>query len=185
MILEHLAARPRSREARSVRSRLSSLHADGLLDSSRRHGVTTWELTSAATVRLRELRAAGRLPALPESPQHHAWRNARALAAQEIERFRGCLHERVEEATRLLGEAPPPSSDAWFELGEDLQRACWRLGSASHCLHEWAEPLDERADLDVRLEAGEDRLDPEERALRAARRMGRRNVRLWRAGPRG
>ncbi len=36
----------------------------------------------------------------------------------------------------------PPHSDAWFELGEELQRACRRVGSASHCLHEWVEPHD-------------------------------------------
>ena len=39
---------------------------------------------------------------LPESPQHRAWRNARTAAAQELERFRASLHERLRHAELLL-----------------------------------------------------------------------------------
>ena len=117
--------------------------------------------------------------ALPESPQHRAWRNARTAAAQELERFQRLLRERLEHATALLDAEPPPHSDAWLELAEELQRACRRLASASHCLYEWAEPDDARADIDTHDEAGDRRLAPAQRRLMRARRAGRRNIRLW------
>jgi hypothetical protein len=51
------------------------------------------------------------------------------------------------------------------------------MGSASYCLYEWAEPSDERADVDE--DAGDEALDPRERARRRALRAGRRNIRSW------
>ncbi len=181
-ILDHLAVPRRSAAARHVRSRLGILHAAGWLEPSRRHGVPTWALTSSGARRLRRARRAGGVPPLPESPQHRAWRNARTAAAHEIERFRASLRERLEHAALLLDAEQPPHSDAWLELAEELQRACRRLASASHCLYEWAEPDDERADVDEHVEPADARLDEHERARRRARRAGRRNVRLWDAG---
>ena len=178
-ILEHLDLRPRSAPARDVRARLDALHAAGSLDRARRHGVPTWALTSAGRRRLRGAASAGALPALPESPQHRAWRNARTTAAQELERFRRVLRERLERATALLDADPAPHSDAWLELGDELQRACRRLASASHCLYEWAEPDDARADIDEHLEPADRRLAPGQGELRRSRRAGRRNILLW------
>jgi hypothetical protein len=178
-ILEHLALRPRSAPARHVRARLEALHAAGSLDCVRRHGVTTWGLTSAGRRRVRRAVSAGELPPLPESPQHRAWRNARVAAAQELERFRRLLRERLERAAALLDADPAPHSDAWLELGDDLQRACRRLASASHCLYEWAEPDDSRADIDEHREPADRRLAPAQRRLTRARRAGRRNILLW------
>lgn len=178
-ILDHLAAPRRSQAARHVRARLGVLHAAGWLESSRSHGVPAWELTGAGRRRLQLARRAEEVPQLPESPQHRAWLGARTAAAQEIERFRASLRERLEEAALLLDADPPPHSDAWFELGEALQRACRRLASASHCLHEWVEPHEDRADVDERREPSDEGLDPAERARRRARRAGRRNIRLW------
>ena len=74
-----------------------------------------WELTAAGRRRLRAARAAGRVPDLPESPQHRAWRNARTAAANEIERFTRSLGADLDQATRLLEADPPARSDAWFE----------------------------------------------------------------------
>ena len=178
-ILEHLALRARSAPARHVRARLQALHAAGSLECVRRHGVTTWALTSCGRRRVRRAASAGELPPLPESPQHRAWRNARMAAAQELERFRELLRERVERAAALLDAEPAPHSDAWLELGDELQRACRRLASASHCLHEWAEPDDSRADIDAHLEPADRRLTPAQRKLTRARRAGRRNILLW------
>jgi hypothetical protein len=123
------------------------------------------------------------LAALPESPQHRAWQNARTAAAQEIGRFRESARERLERAARLLEAEPPPRSDAWLELAEELQRACRRVASATYCLYEWAEPDDDRADVDAHTDPDDDALDADERARRRARRAGRRNVRLWDDGP--
>jgi hypothetical protein len=178
-IFDHLAARPRSAVVRHVRSRLDVMLAAGWLERSRIHGVLNWELTSAGRRRLQRARRGGMLGELPESPQHRSWRNAQALAAQEIDRFRRELSECLQEAASLLDEDIPARSDRWFELAELLQRACWRLGSASYCLREWSEPDDARADIESHLEPGEERLSPTERARRRYRRVGRRNTRLW------
>jgi hypothetical protein len=177
MILDHLSAPRRSREARNVRSRLRALHAAGLLELSRRHGVATWELTRAGIERLGRVDRA--LARLPESPQHRAWRNARTVAAQEIGRLRASLGERLAHATLLLDAEAPPSSDDWFELAADLQRVCRSVGAASYCLREWIEPDDARADVDEQSAPGDEQLGPPARARRRALRAGRRNVRLW------
>lgn len=120
---------------------------------------------------------------LPESPQHAAWREAHTLASQEIERFRLRLGASLEAATVLLAASPQVDSDTWFELGERLQRNCWLLASATHCLYEWPEPDDAHADID---DYAEDRssqpagLDEAALARRRTRRTGRRNIHLWR-----
>jgi hypothetical protein len=181
-ILDHLAVPTRSAAARHVRSRLGVLHAAGWLERSQRHGVPTWALTAAGLGRLRRARRAGERAQLPESPQHRAWRSARTAAAQEIERFRANLRERLARAALMLDAEQPPHSDAWLELAEELQRDCARVASASHCLREWIEPDDAHADVDEQLDPTDEQLDPGERARRRARRAGRRNIRLWDGG---
>lgn len=178
-IVEHLGIPRRSSVARGVAAQLCALEADGTLARSRRHGVTVWTLTGRGRRRLRAALRAGTLPALPESPQHRAWRNARTAAAQELERFQRDVRDGLDEMTRLLEADPPASSDAWLEAAERLRRRAWRLASASHCLREWREPDDARADVDDRLAPGEEKLDPREQARLRARRRGRRNTRLW------
>jgi hypothetical protein len=178
-ITEHLDIVRRSAAARHVQSRLAALAGAGRLERSRRHGVPVWTLTRGGRQRLGRAQRAGRVPELPESPQHRHWRDAHTLAAQEIDRFRQALRASVDEATRMLDERPAISSDAWFELSERLRRATWRVGSASYCLYEWGEPSDERADIDDCRHADDDKLAPPERARRGSRRAGRRNVRLW------
>jgi hypothetical protein len=178
-ILDHLALSARSAGARAVRGQLSALVARGDLRRGRRSGIPTWTLSDAGQARLRQARDAGAALELPESPQHRAWRNAQTSAGQEIERFRGRLRERVHAAERLLAESPPARSDAWLELGEELQADCRRLASASHCLWEWPEPDDERADIDERSDPADETLDPADAAARRALRAGRRNIRLW------
>jgi hypothetical protein len=178
-ITEHLDVPRRSQRARRVRAHLEALEAAGSLEPSRRHGVAMWALTRAGRGRLRAARAAGRVPELPESPQHRAWRNARTAAANEIERFARRLSEDLAEATSLLEADQPARSDAWFELGERLARAAWRLASAGYCLREWDEPDDAHADLDGRVGPGDEKLDNAELARRRARRLGRRNITLW------
>jgi hypothetical protein len=184
-ILDHLALPRRSAAARHTRSRLEVLLAAGWLARGSRHGVPTWALTSSGVRRLRRARRAGNVPPLPESPQHRAWRGARMAAAEELERFREGLRKRMQRAELLLDAEVPPHSDAWLELAEELQRACRRVASASHCLYEWAEPDEERADVDEHVEPADAELDEDERARRRARRAGRRNMRLWDDASRG
>jgi DNA-binding transcriptional regulator PaaX len=184
-IFEHLGISRRSTAARKVRIRLDVMHAAGWIALGRAHGIQTWALTSAGVRHLRRERRAGRVPPLPESPQHQRWRSARITAAQEIGRFERELRALLAETEQMLDVEPSADSDAVFALGERLQRACSRLASASYCLREWAEPADARADLETHLDLAEAGLDQAEQAHRRALRAGRRNVRLWDERARG
>ncbi len=170
LIFEHLGIPRRSRR---VRAQLQALVQDGAIEQRRAHGVDIWALAPSGH---RRLQGAGRVD-LPESPQHCQWRNARTLAAQEIERFRTMMCDAITEASALLSDTP--GSDVWFELAGRLQGAAWRLGSATYCLHEWMEPGDDQADIDDHVSPADLTLDPRERHQRQARRAGRRNTRLW------
>ncbi|HEY4810116.1 MAG TPA: hypothetical protein VIH71_03565 [Solirubrobacteraceae bacterium] len=178
-ILEHLALARRSAAARHVRARVSELHQRGLIERSRHHGIETWGLTSSGHRHLQRARRRDELPALPESPQHRAWRNARTTAGHEIERFRAAVRARLAEAAVLLDADPPPRSDDWLELADALQRACRHFGSANYCLYEWREPDDARADIDSGVNPGDDALEHSERVRMRALRSGRRNLALW------
>jgi ribosome-binding protein aMBF1 (putative translation factor) len=191
-VLEHLGTPRRSRRARQVRGRLDELVAAGSLECSRRHSVTVWSVTRAGRRRLARARRAGRLPVLPKSPQHRAWRDAQQLAAERVEGFRLDVLEELEHAGELLdaemavaaGRVAPEVlggslSDAWLEMAERLQRVCRRLGSASYCLWDWREPEDTRADVDDHRDPRDGVFDRKERERRVARRHGRRNTALW------
>jgi len=184
-IYEHLGVSSRSRAGRCVRAQLAALDGSWL-SRGKRHGVVTWELTAAGRRRLSRLRAKGELAELGESPQHRAWREARALAEQRIEGFSSALLDDVERAHDLLGSPHVPGrtpSDVWFELAERLQQGCRDLASATYCLSEWQEPDDARADVDNHIDPDDRALDASERAKRRARRAGRRNTRLWDSDP--
>ena len=170
LVFAHLGIPRRSRR---VRAQLQALGQDGAIEQRRAHGVEIWALAPRGR---RRLQGAGRVD-LPESPQHCQWRNARTLAAQEIERFRATMRDAVTEASALLSDTP--GSDAWFDMAERLQRAARRLGSATYCLQEWLEPEDDRADIDDHASSGDLSLNSRERQRREARRAGRRNIRLW------
>ncbi|HSZ13094.1 MAG TPA: helix-turn-helix transcriptional regulator [Solirubrobacteraceae bacterium] len=195
-VLGHLDIKRRTKRARRVRGLLGELEESGSLKCSRRRSVSVWTLTGRGRRRLSRARRAGRLPVLGESPQHRRWREARGLAERRIEGFRGELLDLVEHAEELLAIPAPASpapdgqgaalgvcSDVWFEVGERLQRACGRLGSASYCLWEWREPEDSRADIDDLGGLGDEVLDARRRAVRRARRGGRRNTLLWDSHP--
>lgn len=177
-ITEHLGLSRRSSRGRAVRAQLERMAAAGELLRARHRGVPTWALTSGGRRRLAAALLTDPQP-LPESPQHQTWRRARTAAGCEIERFRDTLRRDLEEATGLLDASGRPHSDSWLEMGERLHRDARRLASAVHCLFEWPEPHDERADIDDRNEPGDVLLDARERERARARRMGRRNVRLW------
>jgi ribosome-binding protein aMBF1 (putative translation factor) len=184
-VYEHVGVSSRSRAGRCVRVQLTALDGSALT-RGKRHGVETWELTGTGKRRLSRLRAKGKLPELPESPQRRVWREAQALAEQRVEGFRTALLEDVQRAHELLGPPDVPGrtgSDVWFELGERLQQECRRLASATYCLCEWREPDDTRADVDDHTDPGDRALNAKERAKRQARRAGRRNTRLWDADP--
>jgi len=182
-IFAHLSIPRRSAAARHVHVRLDVLHAAGWIEPLRLHGVAAWELTGAGQRHLKRARRRGEVGELPESPQHQEWRNAHTAAAQEIDRFRRRLRDCLGEAERTLDAESPAPSDELFELAERLLRSCRNLASASYCLYEWSEPDDAQADVESHLDLSRSGLDANERALRRARRAGRRNVRLWGIDP--
>jgi hypothetical protein len=170
LIFEHLGI---PRRSRNVRGQLRALAQAGAIAPIRAHGTEQWTLTPAGRRRVRRSTSIE----LPESPQHRAWRNARTLAGEEINRFRDGLRDAIADASALLDEGT--TSDVWFQMADRLRAAAWRLGSAVYCLCEWAEPTDDIADLDERSDPADRTLAPTERARRETRRTGRRNTGLW------
>jgi hypothetical protein len=173
---DHLALAPRSRAARHVRTRLDALAESGMVECSRARGFALWALTRAGSASLTRARRSSSIE-LPESPQHRAWREARALAEQEIERFEQEAINAITDAMALVESESP--SDALFAVAERLRGELWRLASATHCLSEWPEPDDATADVDDRLNARERQLPRAEQAALRAMRAGRRNVINW------
>jgi hypothetical protein len=159
-ILAHLGLPRRSRAAREAAGVLAQLRSAGAVRTDRRHGVEVWSVTPAGRALLHN--SSPEACALPESPQHRAWRGARTLAREEVGRLRSALRESLREAEEMLRGERPQRSEDWFALAGRLQRRAWTLGSATYCLHEWEEPDDRSADLDP-LGAG------------------RRNISLWRS----
>jgi hypothetical protein len=135
-----------SATTRRLRPQLDALRAAGRVRDVRRNGLDLLTLTAAGRRALEEAQGAGAV-ALPESPQHRKWRHSRAMADDRIEGFREALRASMAEIGALLDSQQAPS-DAWFELGKRLSAECKRLGSATYCLFEWAEPDDARADVD-------------------------------------
>lgn len=172
-VYDHLAIPSRSGRARHVYRRLPALQSEGAVERSRRNGVVVWKLTSTGSRRAKRALRRGET-VLPESPQHRLWRNARMLAEQEIERFRQELHDCLAEALRLLDADARVHSDVFLDMAERLQSGCRRFATAIHCLYEWAEPDDARADVDERIEPGERRLLREEQERLRSKRLGRR-----------
>jgi hypothetical protein len=145
-ILRHLDMPTRSGAARRVRAQRHALELDGLLERSRWHSQEMWALTSRGRRQLERARAAGAMPPLPEAPQHRAWREARTLAEDSIEQFRLELATTLKDGLALLEEADAPTrSDVWAALSKRLERDYARLTGATYCLHEWAEPSDDRS----------------------------------------
>jgi DNA (cytosine-5)-methyltransferase 1 len=122
--MEHLDVPTRSGRARRVRVRLEALVEAGVLERCRRQGMEFWRFTPHGRQRLRDAYEAGRVPVLPESPQHRKWRDARVLAGQELERLCQELHHALGDTEGLLDANERAHSDAWFESTARLQRAC-------------------------------------------------------------
>ena len=134
------------------------LEERGSLARTRRHGAVTWGLKSSGLAGFSGRAARAMYP---------RWRMRRGTvrglnrtaAGQEIDRFLQCPRQRGRR-DRVARRDPGVGSDAWFELGERLHRDCRRVGSATYCLREWAEPDDARPDVD-------DRHDPADEGLTA------------------
>lgn len=145
-IAAHLGFVHNSGTTKRLRPQLTALRTARQIRDVRRNGVALLALTAAGRRALEQAQSAGAV-ILPESPQHRKWRHSRMMAGDRIDGFREALRASVVEVGVLL-DSPETRSGAWFELGKRLSADCKRLGSATYCLFEWAEPDDARADVD-------------------------------------
>jgi hypothetical protein len=145
-IAAHLGFAHNSWTTKQLRPQLDTLRAAGRIRDVRRNGLDLLALTAAGRRALENAQRTGAV-ILPESPQHRKWRHSRAMASDRIDGFREALRASLAEVGALLDAEQTPS-DAWFEFGKRLSAECKRLGSATHCLFEWAEPDDACADVD-------------------------------------
>jgi len=147
-VKEHLGL-PRTGSATlRLRPTWQALHTAGLIEQARQSDRVVWKLTPTGTQQLEAARKTGTIGPLPEAPQHQHWREAHTAASERIGELQEQLRTALAEATDLLGADPQADSNAWYETGKQLKTACLRLGSATHCLHEWPEPDDASADTD-------------------------------------
>ena len=149
-ISHHLGFNHSSGTTRRLRPQLDALRADGSLSFGRKSGFEVWRLTGRGKRRLARARRAGKVPELPESPQHRTWRHAREQAARLEGEVREALSDTLEkaEAAAYGAGAARPTSERLFELSVGLRSEFARLGIVIHCLHEWAEPHDSKKDMD-------------------------------------
>ncbi len=152
-VYAHLGFPRRSGRARAARRQLAALTAAGVLEHSRRQSIDLWGLTPGGRRRLRRALGVPVAAVLPESPQHAAWRSARTLAEQEIERCTAEARAALTESLALVESGGRVRSDALLEAAERLRFIVKRLGSATYCLREWNEPGDEAADIDCRRQS--------------------------------
>jgi hypothetical protein len=145
-IAAHLGFAHNSWTTKQLRPQIDALKAAGRIRDVRRNGLDLLALTDAGRRTLENAQSTGAV-VLPESPQHRKWRHSRTMAGHRIDGFREALRTSMTEVGALLDAEQTPS-DTWFEFGKRLSAECRRLGSATYCLFEWAEPDEARADVD-------------------------------------
>lgn len=180
-IVAHLGFVKSGWTTQQLRPQRDALIAAELMAVGRRQGLDVWSLTDAGRAQLEAARRAGRMGELPEAPQHRVWRDARAHAAELVEPLRASARAGAEEALALLDDRQRSRSDAWLLLAERLGKVYRQLGLATHCVYEWPEPDDGRADIDDYEDPGDEQLDADGRGhLRYLRRYRRSqgNLRL-------
>ncbi len=144
-IKQHLGLPHNGWTTLQLRPKLEELEAADLIEQSRLRSRAVWGLTPKGLRRLDAVR--GELT-LPEAPQHRIWREARATAGDRIAGLRADLRGTLDEAIELLEAEREANSATWFEFSERLQKDGQQLATAIHCLREWPEPDDSKADTD-------------------------------------
>jgi DNA-binding MarR family transcriptional regulator len=162
-IAEHLGMTRGSVASRRLNPVLRRLEARGSL---RRyplpgHSSPLWTLNETGRRTCHGLR--DRAAELPESPQHIVWRQAMVRVTERMPIFRTEFGGALDQAIADLADGKRLPSLEWLEVGDALRDLARRVGFATYCAEEWAEPTDDAPDID----------DPPMIA------RGRRNVRLW------
>ena len=150
-VVRHLGLEWHSGTARSLLEQLKSLEADRHVEVGTKIGersmvrLTRRGLNHLQRARREQIPEA--LPnALPESPQHRAWREAHEAASEGFDCFLVSATACVQEAETVLMRPDGGSSEELMRLGDRLHREFWRLASATYCVGEWAEPHDRHRD---------------------------------------
>jgi hypothetical protein len=128
-IKEHLGLPGGSWSSYQLRPQRDRLEATGLIEQFRTCGVVVWSLTDSGHRRLAAVRRSRAIPPLPESPQHRAWREARAAAGEHVGEFREELQAALGDAAGLLDAHETANSDTWQAIGQRLKHACERIGN--------------------------------------------------------
>lgn len=155
-LYSHLGERKQTAAAGRVRKQVAVLVEAGSVQWARRNGVAVIVLTAAGRRRLARAKRAGKVPVLPESPQHRSWREAHDRAEVAVDRFVQQTHEAISEAVGLLDgltgvTAHRPTSDALLASRTRLHDAMSLTASATYCFYEWPEPDDATRDKGAEL----------------------------------
>lgn len=152
-VADHLGVEWNPGTTRRLLAQLESLESDGFVGLGKTPaGRSKVKLTRRGQNRLQRARrekvADALTDALPESPQHRCWREAREAAEAGFDEFLTRTTAAVQDAETVLMSPAGGSSEELMRIGERLAREFWRLASATYCLREWREPDDRRPDLD-------------------------------------
>jgi hypothetical protein len=142
-VIDHLGLPRHSGTGRKLRPRFREMEATSLIV---RMKPVSHKLYTPTRKGQRLLKGTGDVE-LPESPQHRNWREAKAAATRHIQGFREDIQALLRDGAILLSD-DATNSEAWYALAARIAGACERLGSATHCLREWAEPSDDAPDTD-------------------------------------
>lgn len=148
-VVEHLGFDWHSGTARRLKGQLEALRAEGCVEIEEEipHRSIV-ALTPRGHDRLqlaRRQKVPEAMPeALPESPQHREWREARAAAEEREDEIRSLATDAVQEAQTALLKPEADSADELMAIGDRLHRVFWRFASVVYVRQEWAKP-DERS----------------------------------------
>lgn len=152
-VADHLGAEWNPGTTRRLLAQLESLEAGGFVRLGKtpaaRSKVCLSRRGQNRLQRARREKVADALPeALPESPQHRSWREAREAAGARFDEFLVSTTRVVQDAYTGLMDPEGGSSEELMGIGHRLVREYWRLASATYCLREWPEPDERRPDFD-------------------------------------
>jgi hypothetical protein len=142
-VVDHLGLVMGPSTGHKLRPRFRAMEAASLITGFKRHGSVVYKANSEGKSHAQgcgRCRVAGvaAAPRLARGPRR------RREAHPGLLRRAG---RAPREGTALLAD-DATDSEAWFAFGERLGKAYKRLGSATYCLREWAEPSDDTADID-------------------------------------
>jgi hypothetical protein len=143
-VARHLGYPPGTPLRRRLGNHLAEATEKGWLERLDSSAPTVWALTPKGRQALarHQGRVSAATRALPESPQHQAWREARHIAELQIAELRDQIRSALTQSSAVAGKESTESA-VWLRLAD----ASRRLGGATYCLFEWLEPDDSKVDV--------------------------------------